>query len=146
MENKREFSKEKTVSISKAAQAVGLPASTLRFYTQEFAAYLRVPTTAGGHRRFRPGDLEKLKYIHSLIHQEGKAIIEVKEILLSDRDPVLLRKDVNLLLEVFETLVNEHRTMNEALESLSGRITQLEDQLSQGGKKRFRWFGGGGEG
>ena len=127
----------KTYSIGYVAEATGLPVSTIRFYEREFKHYLEVPKTPGGHRRFRQDDIEKLKHIHSLVHEQGRPLKEVKESLVSTSDPVLLRRDVDLLLDVFENLVQENFKLKQAVEELSGRVLALEEERK---RKRFKLF------
>ena len=127
------------ISIGDVSQRTGLPVSTIRFYENEFGTYLQIVKTAGGHRRFRPEDLEKLKYIHDLIHVRKKSLKEVKAALLSDKDPVLLRRDIDLLLEVYETTVQENQRLRSALEDLGKRVLLLEEEREKG-KRRFKLF------
>jgi DNA-binding transcriptional MerR regulator len=126
-----------TYSIGQVSEMLGLPVSTVRFYENEFMSYLNIPKTQGGHRRFRPEDLEKLKYIHDIIHNQKKSLKEVKATLVSDKDPMLLRKDIDLLLEVFEKLVEDNLKIKKSLEELNKRVVTMEDEK---GKKKFKLF------
>lgn len=139
MEVKMAEENELTYSIGQVSQMLSLPVSTIRFYENEFMAYLNIPKTQGGHRRFRPEDLEKLKYIHSLIHEQKKSLKEVKATLISDKDPVLLRRDIDLLLEVFEKLTSENMKIRKSLEELNKRVLQLEEEREKN-KKKFKFF------
>jgi len=125
------------LSIGEVSGRTDLPISTIRFYEREFDTYLQVHKTRGGHRRFREEDVEKLKYIHDLIHIQGRSMKEVKATLVSDKDPILLRRDLDLLLEVFETLVQENSSLKHAVESLNERLLAVEEK---GKKRRFRIF------
>lgn len=124
-------------SIGQVSQMLALPVSTIRFYENEFASYLNITKTQGGHRRFRPDDLEKLKYIHELVHTQKKSLKDVKATLISDKDPMLLRKDIDLLLEVFEKLVEDNTRIKKSLEELYKRVIALEEEK---GKKKFKLF------
>ncbi len=126
-----------TATIGQVSKETGLPVSTVRYYEKEFGTYLQLLKTPGGHRRFRPGDVEKLKRIHALVHGQGMSLKDAKAKLVSDRDPVLMRRDLDLLLEVFESLVNENVKLRMALEDLAARLVTLEEQ---GKKKKFRLF------
>lgn len=127
------------VAIGEVSKATGLPVSTIRFYENEFGTYLQIVKTSGGHRRFRREDVEKLKYIHDLIHDKKKTLKEVKSALVSDKDPILLRRDIDLLLEVFEGLVQENARLKAALEVLGNRVLILEEEKEKG-KRRFKLF------
>ena len=130
--------REETLSIGDVSRQLGIPSSTIRFYEKEFGSYLQVLKTAGGHRRFRPQDTEKLKYIHALVHEQGRSLRDVKAALVSDKDPVLLRKDIDLLLDVFESLVRENQKLYNAILGLTERIVALEEEPRP--KKRFKFF------
>ena len=130
---------EPTLSIGAVSKESGLPASTVRYYCREFEGYLRVQKTGGGHRRFFRDDLEKLMRIHRWVHEERKSIQEVRARLVSDRDPAILRRDLDLLLEVFEALVQENTKLRKAVQDLADRIVTLEEK---GKKKRFSLFSG----
>ena len=133
-------SKEKEISapIGQVSGETGLPISTIRYYEKEFGSYLQLLKTPGGHRRFRPQDIEKLKRIHHLIHTQGLSLRDAKTKLVSDRDPVLMRRDLDLLLEVFETLVRENIKIHRAIEELTARPLVLEEQAK---KKKFKLLG-----
>ena len=124
-------------TIGKVSGETGLPISTIRYYEKEFGSYLQLVKTPGGHRRFRPEDVEKLKRIHHLVHTQGLSLKDAKTRLVSDRDPVLMRRDLDLLLEVFETLVSENMKLHRALGELTARLVALEEQAR---KKKFKLF------
>ena len=124
-------------SIGQVSEMLNLPVSTIRFYENEFASYLNITKTQGGHRRFRPDDLEKLKYIHDMVHNQKKTLKHVKATLISDKDPMLLRKDIDLLLEVFENLVENNVKIKKSIEELYKRVAVLEEEKS---KKKFKLF------
>lgn len=124
-------------SIGQVSEMLNLPVSTIRFYENEFASYLNITKTQGGHRRFRPDDLEKLKYIHDMVHNQKKTLKDVKATLISDKDPMLLRKDIDLLLEVFENLVENNVKIKKSVEELYKRVAVLEEEKS---KKKFKLF------
>lgn len=126
-------------SIGQASKLLNLPISTIRFYENEFSSYLNIIKTSGKHRRFRPEDIEKLKYIHSLIHDQKKSLKEAKSLLLSESDPLLIRRDVDLLLEVFEKLTEENQKMKMAIEGLNKRVLSLEEEREKS-KKKFKIF------
>jgi DNA-binding transcriptional MerR regulator len=128
-----------TYSIGDVSEMLQLPISTIRFYQNEFATYLNIPKTSGGHRRFRPEDIEKLKYIHSLIHEQKRALKEVKSLLVSESDPVLLRRDIDLLLEVFEKLTDENIKIRASINELNKRVLLLEEKKERE-KKKFKIF------
>jgi DNA-binding transcriptional MerR regulator len=128
---------EELFTIGQVSRETGLPVSTIRFYEKEFGGYIRAIKTPGGHRRFRSTDVTKLKRIHTLAHEQGRALKEVKETLVSDLDPDSLRRDLDLLLEVFENLVQENVKIHKAIKDLTYRLTLVEEDRK---KKRFKLF------
>jgi len=129
------------VTIGEASRDLGLPISTIRFYEKEFGGYLKLQKTPGGHRRFQPEDLEKLRRIHRLVHDQGRSLKDVKVTLMSDRDPLHMRKELDLLLEVFENLVQENVKIHKAIDEMATRVTSLEADLQEiKKKKRFGLF------
>ena len=132
---------EKAITIGQASRDLGLPISTIRFYEKEFGGYLKLQKTPGGHRRFYPDDVEKLRRIHRLVHDQGRSLKDVKLTLMSDRDPLHMRKELDLLLEVFENLVQENVKIHKAIEEMAARLSALEGEVQEGKKKkRFGLF------
>ena len=130
---------EQGITIGQASKDLGLPVSTIRFYEKEFGGYLKLPKTPGGHRRFFPEDVEKLRRIHRLVHEQGRSLKDVKLTLMSDRDPLHMRKELDLLLEVFENLVQENVKIHRGLQELASRVSSLEE-IVKAKKKRFSLF------
>ncbi len=128
---------EELYTIGQVSRETGLPVSTIRFYEKEFGGYIRAIKTPGGHRRFRRGDVTKLRRIHELAHEQGRALKDVKETLVSDLAPDSLRRDLDLLLDVFESLVQENVKLHKAVQDLAERVTLLEEDRR---KKRFKLF------
>ena len=57
-------------SISEAATEVGVPQHVLRFWETKFA-FVTPVKSAGGRRFYRPEDVEVLKAVRRLLHEEG---------------------------------------------------------------------------
>jgi len=131
--------KEESLTISQLEEVLKLPASTLRFYEQEFPFYIRVHKTAGGHRRYTPENVKRFLHLKSLIHEKGLPLKEVKRQLSSDEDPQKIRAEVDLLLKVTEELTTENLMLRKSIQELGKRITDLEEEL-RSKKASFRWF------
>jgi len=134
MEEKEEF-----VTISELEELTNLPASTLRYYENEFPFYLRIQKTAGGHRRYSSENVRRFQHLKHLIHEKGLSIREVKRSLAADEDPQKIREEMDLLLKVTEELTHENLIMRKSLQDLADRLTALEDDL-RNKKGGFRWF------
>ena len=64
-------------SISEAADELGLGQHVLRFWETKFP-FLRPVKTAGGRRFYRPGDMETLRAVRRLLHDEALSIAQVQ--------------------------------------------------------------------
>lgn len=70
-------------TISEAAEELNVPQHVLRFWETRFAQ-VKPMKRAGGRRYYRPGDVELLKGIRSLLYTEGYTIRGVQKILKED--------------------------------------------------------------
>jgi DNA-binding transcriptional MerR regulator len=118
-------------SISKLEKMIGLPSSTLRYYEKEFAFYLNIPKSAGGHRRYTQEHVQKFLYLKKLIHEQGLSIKEVKNRVLNDEDPKRLRQEVDLLLKFTSELAEENMRIRKNIEDLYNRLNSLEEKLEK---------------
>ena len=66
-------------SISEASAEVGVPSHVLRFWETRFS-FIRPMKRAGGRRFYRPHDLEVLRGVRSLLHDEGYTIKGVQKL------------------------------------------------------------------
>ncbi len=70
-------------TISEAAEELDVPQHVLRFWETRFVQ-IKPMKRAGGRRYYRPGDVELLKGIRSLLYSEGYTIRGVQKILKED--------------------------------------------------------------
>jgi DNA-binding transcriptional MerR regulator len=70
-------------TISEAAEELDVPQHVLRFWETRFSQ-VKPMKRAGGRRYYRPGDLDLLKGIRSLLYREGYTIRGVQKILKED--------------------------------------------------------------
>lgn len=66
-------------TISEAAEAVGAPQHVLRFWETKFT-FVTPVKRAGGRRFYRPQDVELLKAIRRLLHEDGLTIRGVQRL------------------------------------------------------------------
>ena len=66
-------------SISEASAEVGVPSHVLRFWETRFS-FIRPMKRAGGRRFYRPHDLQVLRGVRSLLHDEGYTIKGVQKL------------------------------------------------------------------
>ena len=66
-------------TISEAADEVGVPQHVLRFWETKFT-FIKPMKRAGGRRFYRPADLDVLRTIRRLLHEEGYTIKGVQRL------------------------------------------------------------------
>ena len=66
-------------TISETAEAVGVPQHVLRFWETKFA-FIAPVKRAGGRRFYRPQDIEALKHVRRLLHDDGLTIKGVQKL------------------------------------------------------------------
>ena len=66
-------------SISEASDELGVPQHVLRFWETKFS-FIRPMKRAGGRRFYRPQDLDVLRGVRSLLHDEGYTIKGVQRL------------------------------------------------------------------
>ena len=66
-------------TISEAAEELGVPQHVLRFWETKFS-FIRPMKRAGGRRFYRPQDLDVLRGVRALLHQEGYTIKGVQKL------------------------------------------------------------------
>ena len=126
------------LSISAVSRRTGIPVSTLRFYERELASLFHIRKTAGGHRRYGEGDVERFVTVRRLTETEGLGLAEVRRAVLSRGENEALREEVERLLEAQAAAAG-------AAEALARRITELEGRvaaLETGPPRKRRWLGG----
>jgi DNA-binding transcriptional MerR regulator len=69
------------LSIKEVAQQTGLPASTIRYYDQQFAEYLGVERGPGRRRLFSPQSVERLREVQRMLKDEGLSLRQVRQAL-----------------------------------------------------------------
>ena len=66
-------------TISEAADELGVPQHVLRFWESKFS-FIRPMKRAGGRRFYRPQDIQVLRGIRRLLHEEGYTIKGVQRL------------------------------------------------------------------
>jgi hypothetical protein len=67
---RRSRAEAQAVSISVASKITGVEVHTLRYWEREFSEFLRPHRTAGGQRRYRPGDIQTVFLLKRLLRDE----------------------------------------------------------------------------
>jgi DNA-binding transcriptional MerR regulator len=66
-------------TISEAAEEVGVPQHVLRFWETKFT-FIKPMKRAGGRRFYRPSDLQVLRGVRGLLHEQGYTIKGVQRL------------------------------------------------------------------
>lgn len=72
--------------LSEVSSLLNIPASTINYWVYTFDE-LDPPTTKGGHRRYRPQDIDLIKQIAVMMHDKGMQIEGAKRMLKNSRVP-----------------------------------------------------------
>ena len=125
------------IPIGEVARRTGIPVTTLRFYERELPALFPVRKTAGGHRRYAGRDVSRFATVRSLT-EEGLPLSELRRAVMS-------RGENEALAEAIDRLTEAHERGARAVESLTGRIAELEARLRDLEERppRKGWFGKG---
>lgn len=67
--------------IKEVSQKTGLPASTIRYYDQQFSEFLDVKRGAGRRRLFTPQAIERLLAVQRMLKEEGLSLRQVRQAL-----------------------------------------------------------------
>jgi len=98
-------------SIGEAAEMLGVPVSTVRFWENEFVI-LKPMKNKKGNRMFTPADIKNLRIIHHLLKDGGMTLAGVKKRLSGKLEETDFKYEINesllkiknLLLEIRDTI------------------------------------------
>ena len=108
-----EFEK-KYYKIKDVSELLGVSASTLRYWEQEFPE-CRPRRSATNIRYYKPQDIETLKIIHYLVKIKGLKIDAAKEQLKANR------RNVTNRVKIIDTLSATRNTLENMLKALNKR-------------------------
>lgn len=80
MENQKQ-PEDKLLTIKEVAASTGLPASTIRYYDQQFAEFLGIKRGAGRRRMFEAQAVERLQAVHGLLKDRGLSLRQARQAL-----------------------------------------------------------------
>lgn len=109
---------KKYYKIREAADYIGVPQSTLRFWEKEFET-LKPRRSSHNQRYYTPDDLDTLQIIRYLLHIKGLKVEAAKEYLKHNR------KNVSKKVKVIEKLVTVKGELEEMLKVLNLRAQKL---------------------
>ena len=102
-----------------AAEIIGVPQSTLRYWEKEFPE-LKPRRTASNQRLYSPADLEMLQIIHFLLHVKGMKIDAAQAQVKHNR------KNVSNKVKIIDKLTKVREDLEVLLHSLNLREQKLE--------------------
>lgn len=107
---------KKYYKISEVADILNIPASTLRFWENQFTI-IKPRRTARGTRTYSPADIEKIRMVHYLVKERGIKLDVAQEMIRHNHSGVSRR----------------HRAM-ERLQSIRMQLTRLLAAIDSGNR------------
>jgi DNA-binding transcriptional MerR regulator len=95
-------------TIGEAAEMLGVPISTIRFWENEFVI-LKPMKNKKGNRLFTPADIKNLKMIHHLVKDEGMTLSGAKKRLSEKWAETDYKYEINQSLEKIKAMLLEIR-------------------------------------
>jgi DNA-binding transcriptional MerR regulator len=133
------------LTISDVHKRTGIPVTTLRFYEKELPDFFTIEKTTGGHRRYCEESVQQFLMVKKMVDSDGMRLSTIRE-KFAGRGEDELRKHVDLLLAVHDTVTRELDRLIVRVESLEMAVSSLKKSLAAAqqldtatGKKR-RWF------
>lgn len=108
--------------IREAAEIIGVPQSTLRYWEKEFPE-ISPRRSASNQRYYSPADLESLQIIYFLLHVKGMKIETAREQIKHNR------KNISKKLKVVEKLKEVRADLEALLHALNLREQKLGNNL-----------------
>lgn len=102
--------------LSEVSAMLNLPVSTINYWVYTFDE-LDPPSTKGGHRRYRPEDIELIRQIQVMMHDKVMSIEGAKKQLKSSRIPYRGYKcnstedALNLIAQISKTIQDNPRAL-----------------------------------
>lgn len=109
---------KRNYKIREAAEIIGVPQSTLRYWEQEFPE-LEPQRSASNQRNYSPADMEILQIIYYLLYTKGLKLEAAKEYLRHNR------KNISKKLQVIHKLESVKEELELLLKSLNIREQKI---------------------
>jgi len=124
------------LTIQEVARQTGLPASTIRYYDQQFEEFLGIGRGNGRRRLFSPEAVERLLRVQSLLKDQGLSLRQARQALADpaapspgaparDRELAELRAEVSGLKAEVAALERRLRELKEIQERTLGLVAGL---------------------
>jgi DNA-binding transcriptional MerR regulator len=124
----------KIYGIKEVAQRTGLPASTIRYYDQQFSDYLDVKRGAGRRRMFTPQAVERLLAVQRMLKEEGLSMRQVRQALSGQGTataPPASVAECQAEIERLKSQVSDLERKIEELKEIQKRTLALVDSLTR---------------
>lgn len=115
------------VTIKEAARRTGLPASTIRFYDQQFEEFLAVKRGAGRRRLFTPQAVQRLLDIQRLLKDEGLSLRQTRQALAGQGAPAASAPGAPEAGGQVEALGAEVEALRAEVRTLERRLKDLKE-------------------
>jgi DNA-binding transcriptional MerR regulator len=127
---------------SEVAMQLNTTDSTVRFYCGCFNDFLNIETS-GRNRRFKDGDIEKLKFIQKLLKEDGLSIQQVKEYLSEpDIENKVIKQDDPLPVQIIAsaTAMEVGIQLNDFMEQLKEALFKDLKQQQEANKDEIKEY------
>ena len=125
------------MGIKEVVEYTGLPASTIRYYDQQFSDYLGVKRGPGRRRLFTPQAVERLLELQRMLKEEGLSLRQVRQRISGGAtaspalaSPTELARCLEEIDELRSRLASLERQVDE-LKEIQERTLSLVDRLTR---------------
>jgi DNA-binding transcriptional MerR regulator len=118
---------DKGIGMVEAAEQTGLTPGRIRYYDQQFGAYLAIPRGPGGRRYFDQAALERLATVVRLLKKEGLSIKQARNYLDSSERKAPPAVPVAQI----EDLSQGMKSIGQDLERLQSNVNDLQTVVSR---------------
>lgn len=115
-ENNPEENSKLYYSIGEVAKHFGVNVSLIRFWSNEFSAWIKPHTNKKGNRFYTASDIATLQQIHKLLKEQGFTLSGAKEQLSSKSDLQISKPD---LLKTLHELRNYLQSLSENIDKIT---------------------------
>ena len=116
---------DKLLTITEVAEQTGLPASTIRYYDQQFGEFLGIERGSGRKRLFDDQSLKRLEKAHHLLKEEGLSLKQVRQFLQTNVKAGAPGEEIHDLKQQIKNL--EHQLHEVKL--IQGKILNIIDDI-----------------
>ncbi|KIX12091.1 MerR family transcriptional regulator [Dethiosulfatarculus sandiegensis] len=123
--------KEKYLGIKQVSLNTGLPASTIRYYDQQFEEFLELKRGSGRRRLFTEEAVERLLVVHRLLKEDGLSLRQARKEVLEGGFKGPSQKESSREIEDLRQEVDDLRRQFNELREIQKRTLALFSGLTK---------------